>query len=539
MTPRQLESGADAERRDLRTYTPPPLAVVGLIVGLLAVFSPVILSGLEVTFAGLGDPRLVNFTLEHGYRWLLGHAAHADFWSPPIFYPHSNVSAYTDVLIGVGPFYWVWRSLGFEPDTAFLFWNLTVWSLNYIAVYVLLRRHFRVGVFGATMGSLLFAFGAPRTLNLAHAQLVPNFYAVIVIMAVFRIFGARTNLSQRRVSIAAGGLGFVLQAYTAFYPFYFLALALGLSGVWALVVPESRSFVLKRVRDNWFFGLATVVVSALLVWPLAAHYLQAQSELGVAWYPAANVPRPVSWLLMGPRNSLYGWLQAADGPYAQLSRPFHSNGIGFVTLLTGLVGLWWGRRRLSVRLTFLVVLSIFVLSVTFPGGFSLWRFAHEYLPGASALRATGRIAMVLLLLGAVGIAFFYDRLASRRRFLAVGALLLICGLEQWNRTAWIAVSQSRERISAVAARVDPQCRAFLLVSRGGQPDRFVHDDAAWVSLATGIPTVNGRYGHSPPNWPLRDVHIDADDDEPRIRAALGHWLRLYGMEAERVCLVET
>ncbi len=46
----------------------------------------------------------------------------------------------SDVLIGVGPFYWVWRSLGFEPDTSFLFWNLTVWSLNYIAAFVLLRR---------------------------------------------------------------------------------------------------------------------------------------------------------------------------------------------------------------------------------------------------------------------------------------------------------------------------------------------------------------------------------------------------------------
>ena len=241
---------------------------------------------------------------------------------------------------------------------------------------------------------------------------------------------------------------------------------------------------------------------------------------------------------MGRRNVLYGWLQASDGPYAHLIRPFHSSGIGFVALSASLVGLWWGRRHLGVRLMFLAVLSLFVLSVTLPGGFSLWRYMHEYLPGASALRATGRIGMVLLLFGAVGVAFFFDRLASRRRMVAVAAILVVCTLEQWNRTRWIPVSESRERVRAVATKIDTSCRAFLLVSRGGPSYRFLNDDAAWVSLATGIPTVNGRYGHFPPNWPLRDLHIDADDDEARIRAALGDWVERYGMEPGSVCLVE-
>jgi hypothetical protein len=98
--------------------------------------------------------------------------------------------------------------------------------------------------------------------------------------------------------------------------------------------------------------------------------------------------------------------------------------------------------------------------------------------------------------------------------------------------------KSRERVAGVAARVDPSCQAFLLVTRGGRSYSFVHDDAAWVSLATDVPTVNGRYGHFPPNWQLRDVHIDDEDDEPRIRAALGRWAEGHSLAPEAVCLVE-
>ena len=84
----------------LSTLGPFALPAGAWIAGLLAIFWQVVMSGLELTFAGLDDPRLVNFILEHGYRWLLGYPAHADFWSPPVYYPHTNISAYSDVLIG-------------------------------------------------------------------------------------------------------------------------------------------------------------------------------------------------------------------------------------------------------------------------------------------------------------------------------------------------------------------------------------------------------------------------------------------------------
>ena len=239
-------------------------------------------------------------------------------------------------------------------------------------------------------------------------------------MALFRVFGRETDPLWRRRWIAVGTLAIVLQAYTAFYPFYLLFLGLALTAIWGLVFADSRANAARRFRREWAMFLAAAVVGGVLIWPLAGHYMRAQDELSDQRFVVNNIPRPASWILMGPRNLMYGWLQSRTGPYADLRGPLHSNGIGFVPLGLSLLGLWWGRRRRAVQLVFLAVLGVFVLSTMFTGGFSFWRYAHEYLPGASALRATGRLGMVLLLLGAVGAALFFERLQSRRRYLVAG-----------------------------------------------------------------------------------------------------------------------
>ena len=48
-----------------------------------------------------GDPRLVQFILEHSYLWLSGEPLHAGFWSPPVHYPVAGVGAYSDTLVQV------------------------------------------------------------------------------------------------------------------------------------------------------------------------------------------------------------------------------------------------------------------------------------------------------------------------------------------------------------------------------------------------------------------------------------------------------
>ncbi len=152
----------------LQKYTPWIIWAVGMLI----VFAPVIFTGFGAVHGGRGDPRLVNYTLEHGFRWLVRYPVHLSFWDPPIFFPYPNVSAFTDVLIGSGLLYWPWRLIGCQPDTSFLLWILCVFSANFAVSYWLLRSCFRFSTAASSAGAYLFSFGSIRMANFGHLQLL-------------------------------------------------------------------------------------------------------------------------------------------------------------------------------------------------------------------------------------------------------------------------------------------------------------------------------------------------------------------------------
>jgi hypothetical protein len=95
------------------------VATLALAVGLVVSCWETLTSGFRLVQGDLGDTRLINFTLEHSYRWLMGMPLAEDLWSPPIFFPIRSTAFYTDLLLGVAPLYWPWRWLGCEPETAY------------------------------------------------------------------------------------------------------------------------------------------------------------------------------------------------------------------------------------------------------------------------------------------------------------------------------------------------------------------------------------------------------------------------------------
>ena len=486
--------------------------------------------------------RLINFTLEHGYRWLAGDPLHTDFWSPPIFHPHPGVSAYTDVLLGVGPIYWLSRLAGVAPDVAFHLWILAIWSLNFAAFWWLLRRGFGVGPLGSAAGAFLFAFGAWRQLNVIHQQLMPSFYLVLALGALVRLF--RDDPADRPpgrgvvwIVLFFGSLP--LQAWTAFYPLYFFCLTLAAAAVWALVLPGPRRRLAAVLRRHALPAAAAAVVAAALVTPLALRYLDAAHEVGLRNYPEARVPRPASWLLMGQTHRLYGGLQRPGGVFRELRSTTHSNGAGLLTTLVALAGLWRLRRRPGVALLALSVFTVIATVTVWPGDVSGWRLLYRYLPGAAALRAVGRVGMILLPVAALGVAGFFDRPFRGRWRIAAGLLAILCLAEQLHVIAWRDRQELREHVAGIAARISPErCEAFLLVSRGQPRYGYADEDAAWAALATGVPTVNGRYGNQPPGWGLDKQHITGRKKRRRLERQLRRWARTHGMDREAICWIE-
>lgn len=507
--------------------------------GLVAAFHPTFTSGFATVQGYPGnDPRLVAFLLEHGYRWLAGFAGHADLWSPPIFHPQAGVAGYSELLIGVAPPYWLARAAGASPLVAYQLWMLACWSLNFVAGYALLRALLRVGRGPASAGAYLFAFGSARMATMMHQQLVPYFYPALAIVAADRLLrddglGTRARFAW----VAAFAAALVLQFYTALYTLYFFLLALLAALAWGLALPRLRRPLVAALVRNRSALAACGAVALLAVAPLALRYLGAASEVGVRAYDPERLPRLASWLLMGPGNALWGWVDRLPR-FAPWSRPMHHNGLGLVTLGLAAVGLWRARRTAVVTVLVLATATVLVLTLRLPGDLSLWPLTRRLVPGGEAIRAVARVGALLLFPGAAGLALFLEQQRGRWPAVVLVGVAALTFVEQQNVSYGFDRRFVEWRIARIAATVERSCRSFFLVSTGVASDHDLDDDAMWVALATGIPTVNGRSGAVPPGYALERATVASPADRARLEGALASWRTRHALDAREVCWVE-
>jgi hypothetical protein len=558
-------------------------ALLGWCCGLCLAFYPLFLSGFALVPGETGDTRLIHYLLEHGYRWLLREPPHRDLWSPPIFYPHPNTAAYSDLLLSAGPFYWCWRLLGISPETSYQLWMLTVASLNYWLAYLFLARCLRLSGASSALGAFLFAFASSRLGHITHMQLFVHFYTILCLYALYRLLES----SPREVAgpapvwafwplsyfvrdggargwIAVFFLGVVCQFYASFYLGWFLGLGLAITGLWALCVPACRRRLGEVLRAYPLSLAFWAVVAAVPMADVARHYLMAHGEIGDEWEHgpgtiARFTPTFASWLVRGEGNwfnllnALHAWGVLKPGPWPE---PEQAIGVGPITTLAVVLGLWSQRRLLVVRLllatslTFVVVMTVLwppqvgwtvLEKVGWVQGdppawlgkdVAIWWWLYPWVPAGGAMRAVCRVGLLLLVPASVGLAYF----AERKGRLAV-VVAVLCVLEQGRDVPAFAVQEHRDGVARVVRLIPPGCKAFFYHDPDSRPVYRAQLDAMWAALQTGVPTVNGYSGSAPPAWkPLRS---DADDtNEGRIRRHLRAWLETHHVKGEDVAFIE-
>jgi hypothetical protein len=531
-----------AQPIDRRAFFPAPLAFCAA--GLLLHFYPTLLSGFARMQDEGVDTRFNNYVLEHGYLWLTGHAAHRDFWSPPIFYPQPNTAAYSDVLLGAAPFYWAWRGVGFAPDTSLQLWLLTVSALNFLAGFLLLRRGLGASTLAASAGAFVFAFAGSRAQQIGHQQLIPHFYSALALYALVRLFQAKGDSDHARTTlwVAAFPLLVAAQWYASWYMGAFLIGGLAIAFGWALALPSLRGDLLRVLRRHLIPFLGAVTFSARLLLPMLQHYVQASGEVPQRSFLDAynTMPRLQTWLYTGAANWLYGWTAAA--PFFQELDFNHEQqlGIGLVTTAAAVWGLYKARSIPLARLAALTSLTIIVATAILAASpyLTFWYFYN--FPGAYATRVVCRVGLLLLIPAGIGVALAVDRLqsaggrtrAARRRVLA-GVIVGLCVLEQGRVLGWHDKLGERSRIAALAARVRPGTQSFFLTPEYGSTGDY-NVNALGVQLRTGLPTVNGYSGNQPLKWPFLDWKIHTDADREAVAAALVEWARLHRMDESRI-----
>ena len=222
-------------------------------------------------------------------------------------------------------------------------------------------------------------------------------------------------------------------------------------------------------------------------------------------------------------------------------------------LVTGLMAAlfataWVWLTRTPVAVGPLVVASLVVCATAwvFAGDVIYWPYVASAIPGGRALRVVARALLLAIIPAAVGFGAFFDWAWQRRRRLGWALVLAVVAVfEQGVTTSAFDKFGTRSAVAEVARQVNGQWQCFYysprlseaLIVRYGFDHMIVvsHLDAMWAELQTGVPTINGYSGSSPPGWlTLYASNITRDGDRERVQGALAGWASRHSMSPERV-----
>jgi hypothetical protein len=550
----ELDLKEQSKRRTQAVVSWLPVLLAGLV-GTWLFHIPQFASRFDMFPGDRGDARLVSYLLEHWYQVFRGN----DNWlSPQMFYPVKGVIAYADLLFGYSIPYSILRTFGLGIFEASEFTIIVLNFLNYLVCFILLKKILRFSTFASCAAAFFFAFNSPKLVQMGHFQVQPVLFLPLAIIFVVMVVQRMETLSPRKafLLLCLAALFFDLQLLSGFYLGWFFMLWSSLFIALALLFKRTRLFLLTFGKRFWTALIGAGLVLVVGLTPFFIAYLPLVRASSGRSYKEVSELIPVFWSLfvMGERNYLWGTFSTA----IQRSHPLHPElqiGIGLIPSFA-----WLGVTALAVWLIkankttsngsslanseehnktthmFVALLVIattlfYLLGMRYWNNYSPWKFIHSYFPGAHGIRAVARYVILLTLPMSIAFAFVIDRtmmkisLQNRRRvrmtMYAALFVVIAFGLgEQFARNKnfnGFSVKDENAYLKKLSAALPTNCSSFYVaIGPSGRRNQFEYQvDAAFVSIMTHVPTMNGYSGQFPPNWGLWQVK--APDYEANVK----------------------
>jgi len=473
------------------------------------------------------------------------------------FAPAPDSLTFSDHLIGLAVVLLPLRWLGLSPAAVFNTGLVLGVVADAVAAYVMgfvLTRRRSAGLVAAAV----FALGPVPWLATMHINLVWRPGLPLIVAAVWvladRASGRDTWESVPSDRLVLAGLGLVVAwqgLVSFFYAVFVLVLVVLVVAVrWRDVRPR-----LVRLAIAVGLGVAAFVWSYVPYLRTRDRYPDFRFELDqIAFLRAA--PHIVEDGNMVWGGTLGRPLFGLDGFHAFPGATV----VALVLIALGAVAAWRRRHGWSVPALGLVITLVGGVGALGPGegGWRDWTpysLAFRFVPGFSAIRASGRFVLLVLVgvavLAALATATVLDRWEDRSRVGAergrpgrpawlvgaVGAGLVIAaiGVEGLARGRDVTPAAAHRIDEIVAEQDEPGGVAYLPDAYGSLADYDVQEEVVLRSTAHDRPIVNGFAGYYPPSALALADRLESLPDDDALDCLAAHDIR-FVVVTQRVAL---
>ena len=366
----------------------------------------------------------------HMYLWTLAWDAHAFLHQPlhmfdaNIYHPFANTLAYSENLIGsafiAAPIIWLTGNIVLATNLTALLSCVLCGTGAY-----LLARRLHLGIGGAFVCGLIFAFAPPRFVRMGQLHMTAMQWMPFSLAFLHSYF----ERGRRRDLLAAVGF-FSLQALSSGHGATYLTLTIVALLAWQVAFGAPLAWR-QRLSD---FGVTGAYLLAPAVWVMLPYQLS-KAEAGQSGGYLSDAQAGIESLLASP-SRLHQLLHARFlGPFEREPDAFLFPGILVVVLAVIAVASWPARRRLRENhVAFYLLIGVISSAMFIPWPIELWRYVY-WLPGLSFIRMPTRFIILTMLALSVLAGTGVDRITARlsKRFAAMATVVMAALLlgEYW------------------------------------------------------------------------------------------------------------
>ena len=489
--------------KSFSTYIPYFIVVV---LSIFHLCQGIVFSGGKQIPGDLGDARLVNLILEHNWQSFTGNQ---NLISPSQFYPKQHTIFYSHNLWGVTLLYGVFRILGMSVESSYQSWFILVCTLNSICFLFLLRK-LNINTFiavpltlvGVASGALVYKTGHPQLLSI-----FPFFLSLSFLLIFLREF----KLSSFVLFV----LFYVYQHYCSIYQGFFATLIFAcFILLYCLFYSSERKSLFAYFREKKRYISVTIISAFLLLFILYFPYYLISKIHGTRNIDELRslAPELGSWFSANPYSFLYSNLN-----FISLERNavwenwFFSGFTGYIISIAFLVYFFIKRpkliwiNRIALYLIFTYLLFLFLFTNFIGSEFNLWVWIAEYIKPFRAIRAFGRIFILLTSIQVIAIAIILNYLLKKlevtkfaKSIILTAPLIFVFENLSIGQTTYLK-KEAQQRALGLVENFKPSkdVEAFIYAPGVVTVPWVSHLDAWNASLIKGIPCLNGYSGQSP------------------------------------------